>query len=241
MAGEVLAAGQDARVFLEPAHGRRPHRRDLGRVGAIRAVPDDRVLRVVVHIQHRRKIPVETDRAQTLAHPPRPRARLFRVAHLAHRAGGGVFGIVRRPEPLDAPAFLVHGHEQRRPALRLRPRLKFRNRRPRLVRWPDVAPHQDDAAHGELVNKRGGVGADGAALLGRVAGPPEQEHLADFLVECHGVSVVWGRRVGDRHGEGHRDRLKVHALANDDSEVFQRWRQTGVVWYTNKLFARQSP
>ena len=186
VAGEVLAAGQDARVLLEPAHGRRPHRGNEGRVGAIRPVPDDRVLRVVVHVQDRRKVPVEPHRPQPLADAPCRHTALLRVLRVADHAGGGVGGIVGRPEPLDPPPLLVHGHEQRGQAVRLRPRLKFRDGRPRPVSRPDVTPHQDDAADGELVYQCGGMGVDGAAPFRRVAGPAEQEHLADFLVECHG-------------------------------------------------------
>ena len=66
VAGEVLAAREHARLVEAAREGERAARHGLG-LGAERAIADDRVRRVRVHVEHRREVDVEAERAQLVA------------------------------------------------------------------------------------------------------------------------------------------------------------------------------
>ena len=68
-----------------------------------------------------------------------------------------------------------------------RERLQAGNVRRRFGGRLDVAAHQDHAPGGKLGDKR---------VRLRVGLPPEEQHLTDFLMQCHGILSACGLFAG---------------------------------------------
>ena len=77
-----------------------------------RAVADDRVGRVGVHVEHRREVPVEAHRAQLVREQPAHALGERLVAALAQLAHGGQGGERRAAQARHAAALLVHREEE---------------------------------------------------------------------------------------------------------------------------------
>jgi len=113
--GEVLAA-RDHAGRVETARERERPTRRTGRVAAERALADDRVRGVRVHVEHRREVDIEAERAQLVAH----RAADLLGDPLVLTGGQPVVRHHRRPHrrgrahALDEPALLIDGDQARR-------------------------------------------------------------------------------------------------------------------------------
>ena len=156
VAGEVFAAGRDARV-LQRADDDRAEPRDVFRAIGQRAIADHRVLRVGVNVEHGRVVERDADGVEL----GRERRREARGEPIALGRPGAAQRDHRRPlgerplQPRDTPAFLVDADPQR--DLR-RERLRLPRQIRDLLGRLDVAREEDDAAEIELARERSGLG-----------------------------------------------------------------------------------
>ncbi len=170
---KVLAARRNP-MLLERRDNR--HTQSSHRIGALRqgTIADDRVARVGMHVEHRRKIERDAHGLQLLCQRRgKARGQLLIVAP-AERRHRGPFG-EGRPKPRDTASFLVHTDPERHlGAERL---LKLAHQLAHLFRRFDVAVEQDDAAETELPRQRSKLRQD------RLAAEADDGQLSDLPVQ----------------------------------------------------------
>ena len=170
--GEVLGARRNA-VALEGLDDDPTEPPDLVRVRRQRPVADDRVGRLVVHVEHRGEIERHSNRRQLVRQrggEPFSQPRVTAAPEPSHRRPLGE----GRAQPRDAPPFLVDAHPQRHVARKF---LSLECELGQLLRGLDVSTEQHDTAEIPLPRQR--------AQLRRHGVPTESDHhqLSDVTMQ----------------------------------------------------------
>ena len=181
--GVVLGAGEDA-VLLAPAH---PNGGVLAhglRIGAKRAGPHDRVLRLEIEVAHGRERPVDSHGPGFLRRDDGGRVGGVEVAERAEGRGRRHLG--QALDLLGGPALQVRADEQRPARLFPHSAGQLHDRVPRTA--------EDD----EPADPHGQRGVDGGALVREAAAPPAQRRKNQPRERRGHAGVTWPRMRGPR-------------------------------------------
>ncbi len=176
MPGEVLA-GRDDPGFLKPADilttVTRYHFRIVGKTAHV----DYRIVGVVIHVQDRRKIHIDSQRPQFFADRFSHAIGHFLIGRGDRHCSGRESGAAHNPG--HHSPFLVDGDQGHDPRRRGYPLMDFSIQREQLFRVVDVSREEDDVSEFVFRNQRDNLGGK------FLAGKTEEKQLSDLFLYRH--------------------------------------------------------